>query len=103
MGNPYHDGAGKFCSKGEMEKSIARLYEEGKTDEAFSLGLELHEIEKSKITPELPPIIGDQKWYLDGKLHREDGPAIIYADGREAYYVNGKLIASSIDGHWLFP
>ena len=24
---------------------------------------------------------GDRIWYLDGKLHREDGPAVEYADG----------------------
>ena len=31
---------------------------------------------------------GDQYWYLDGKYHREDGPAIIYADGEQAWYLN---------------
>ena len=27
----------------------------------------------------------------EGQLHREDGPAIEYADGRKSYYQNGKL------------
>lgn len=27
-----------------------------------------------------------------GEYHRTDGPAIIYADGRKEYYVNGRLI-----------
>lgn len=27
----------------------------------------------------------------DGKLHREDGPAIEYSDGGKAWYMNGKL------------
>lgn len=26
---------------------------------------------------------GTKRWYLDGKLHREDGPAIEYVDGGE--------------------
>jgi len=31
------------------------------------------------------------KWYnLEGKLHREDGPAIEYADGDKSYLINGK-------------
>ena len=26
-----------------------------------------------------------------GELHREDGPAVIYADGKKVWYINGKL------------
>lgn len=31
------------------------------------------------------------EYHLDGKLHREDGPAIVTADGYEAWYMYGKL------------
>jgi len=32
------------------------------------------------------------KYYrVDGKLHREDGPAVIYPDGRKDWYLNDKL------------
>jgi hypothetical protein len=30
------------------------------------------------------------RWYLDGKRHREDGPAIEHANGYKAWYLNGK-------------
>ena len=33
---------------------------------------------------------GDKAWYLNGKCHREDGPAIEYADGSKAWYLNDK-------------
>ena len=33
---------------------------------------------------------GSRYWYLDGKLHREDGPAVKYANGYRAWYLNGK-------------
>ena len=33
---------------------------------------------------------GDKEWYLNGKLHREDGPAVEYASGYKAWYLNGK-------------
>ena len=33
---------------------------------------------------------GDQYWYLNGELHREDGPAVIYADGKQFWFLNGK-------------
>jgi hypothetical protein len=34
---------------------------------------------------------GYKFWYLNGKLHREDGPAIEWADGDKWWYLNGKL------------
>ena len=33
----------------------------------------------------------DKHWYLNGKRHREGGPAIEYADGTKSWYINGKL------------
>jgi hypothetical protein len=34
---------------------------------------------------------GYKEWYLNGKLHREDGPAIELADGTKEWWLNGKL------------
>ena len=34
---------------------------------------------------------GTKKWYLNGKFHREDGPAIEYADGAKEWYLKNKL------------
>ena len=34
---------------------------------------------------------GDKYWYLDDKLHREDGPALECANGYNAWYLDGKL------------
>ena len=34
---------------------------------------------------------GSKAWYLNGKRHREDGPALEYADGSKSWYLNGKL------------
>ena len=34
---------------------------------------------------------GTQKWYKDGKLHREDGPAVIIGSIRQEWYRNGEL------------
>jgi len=33
---------------------------------------------------------GDKSWYLDGERHREDGPAIEYVNGDKSWYLNGK-------------
>ena len=33
---------------------------------------------------------GTKKWYLNGKLHREDGPAVEWPDGSKEWLLNGK-------------
>jgi hypothetical protein len=35
---------------------------------------------------------GYKAWYLNGKRHREDGHAIEYASGYKAWYLNGKSV-----------
>ena len=35
---------------------------------------------------------GDKHWYLNGKRHREDGPAIEYADGDKYWYLYGEMV-----------
>ena len=34
---------------------------------------------------------GDKCWYLNGKLHRTDGPAIERADDSKYWYLNGEF------------
>ena len=31
---------------------------------------------------------GTKEWYLNGKLHREDGPAIEYPSGNKLWWLN---------------
>ena len=33
--------------------------------------------------------MGTKRWYLNGCLHREDGPAVEMADGTKCWYLNG--------------
>jgi len=33
---------------------------------------------------------GDKEWYYNGKLHRENGPAVEYADGDKEWWLNGE-------------
>ena len=33
---------------------------------------------------------GTQAWYMNGQRHRLDGPAFIWADGTQAWWVNGQ-------------
>ena len=46
------------------------------------------------MSTEMPEMVeyanGSRQWYLNGKLHREDGPAVEHADGTRKWYLNGK-------------
>jgi len=35
---------------------------------------------------------GNKHWYLNGELHREDGPAIEFANGDKKWYLNGEKL-----------
>ena len=42
---------------------------------------------------ELPD--GSREWWRDGKLHRTDGPAVEYARGTRKWYVNGEQLSET--------
>lgn len=37
---------------------------------------------------------GTKEWCINGKLHRENGPAVEYANGTKQWWVNGTFIRS---------
>ena len=43
---------------------------------------------------------GDKRWYRNGRLHREDGPAVEYTNGRKYWYFNGEHLGSKTEGFW---
>ena len=49
------------------------------------------EARDKKITGLVIDRVGDKAWYLNGKKHREDGPAIERANGSKAWYLKGRL------------
>ena len=36
---------------------------------------------------------GDKYWYLNGNLHRTDGPALELINGDKHWYLNGKYVS----------
>ena len=36
---------------------------------------------------------GDKVWYLNGQLHRADGPAIEFTNGGKHWYLNGEKLS----------
>lgn len=43
---------------------------------------------------------GNKGWYLNGQLHRTDGPAFEGADGSKEWWINGKRY--STEAEWRF-
>ena len=35
---------------------------------------------------------GGKSWFLNGKYHREDGPAVECADGYKYWWLNGEMV-----------
>jgi hypothetical protein len=47
--------------------------------------------ERTTVVPEIREYgDGARRWYLNGKLHRTDGPAFEWANGTREWYLNGK-------------
>ena len=47
--------------------------------------------------PAFEHVNGSKYWCLNGKLHREDGPAIEWADGTKCWYLNDEELTE--EGH----
>jgi len=52
---------------------------------AYFKGYEIHRKNKPAIEHKYC-----KSWYIDGKKHRDDGPAVEYGNGYKYWYLNGK-------------
>ena len=68
-----------------MKTYTVNVYDSG--DKAWYLNDKLHREDG----PACEWADGSKHWYLKGKCHREDGPAIERADGSKFWYLNDKL------------
>ena len=55
-------------------------------DKFWYLNGKLHRVDG----PAFESADGDKYWYLNGLFHREDGPAIEWANGSKSWHLNGK-------------
>ena len=61
-----------------------RIDEDG--DKFWYLNGKLHRLDG----PAAITAAGSKWWYKNGKKHREDGPAVIFANGRKEWWLNNK-------------
>ena len=69
-----------------MIKYTVKVYEDGEIN--WFLNGRLHREDG----PAIEGADGTKHWYLNDKLHREDGPAVEYPDGWKVWYLNDKLM-----------
>ena len=69
-----------------MIEYTVKVYSDGY--KAWYLNGELHREDG----PAVEGSDGYKAWYLNGKRHREDGPAVDCSDGDKAWYLNGKKL-----------
>lgn len=50
---------------------------------------------KNEYAVEITVKDGSKRYYLNGIIHREDGPAVECVDGYKAYYLNGRLLTKT--------
>ena len=62
-----------------------RVYKDGTKEWRWYLNDELHREDG----PAMEYANGNKSWYLKGKLHREDGPTVAYVDSGKDWYLNG--------------
>jgi len=51
-----------------------------------------------------PAVIWDDgqiEWYIDGKLHKLDGPAVHFKNGGKGYYISGKRLDEEEVETWI--
>ena len=64
----------------------------GNQFDKYSLGCIVKLTEENKMIEYTVKVneCGTKFWFLNGKYHREDGPAIEYANGTKYWYLNGE-------------
>ena len=63
-------------------------------DKSWWLDGKLHRIDG----PAVEWFDGTKYWYLDDKCHRVDGPAVEYANGTKSWYLDGECLTQA---QWL--
>ena len=74
----------KYATRSEMLKDITTGKANG--NKFWYLDGKRHRVDG----PAIEYADGDKYWYLDGKCHRVDGPAVEWADGDKFWYLDGK-------------
>ena len=72
-------------SKPENNKPVCTVYANGY--KSWLINGKLHREDG----PAIENANGDKHWFINGNCHREDGPAIENANGSKFWYLNGKL------------
>jgi hypothetical protein len=100
-----HVNTDSIDKKRKIDSFIKQLQQFGMIGDDIKNGLSKSAEELDLDPPTREYTDGTKEWYKEGKLHRENGPAIEWADGRKEWWINGELhredgpAFESPDGH----
>lgn len=80
---------GEICKD---KNQVLNLIEMGNVNGGFTLSITLDNGDEYKIDY----YDGTEHWYKNGKYHREDGPAVLYASGAKSWYIDGVCTAINL-------
>jgi len=77
-------------AKHKTRQSLLKSIKEGRTHKGDRFHYQNGKLHRDD-GPAIERANGDKAWHLNGKYHRLDGPAVEYTNGYKAWYQNGKL------------
>lgn len=84
----------RFCYSYQLRNVVAKCTVNAFGDEKWILNGKLHR----NFGPALKTRLGYEEWNHFGKKHNINGPAIIYPNGDKEWWINGNLLSTEIDG-----
>jgi len=72
----------------EIPKNYTGIVEYSSGNKSWYLNGRLHRVDG----PAFELANGDKEWWLNDKLHRVDGPAMECVDGNKLYFINGEKV-----------
>jgi len=76
----------------EMKGNLPEFYSPTHMPMKWNLNDEFEIIEEDGNKYKVYEVDKVKYWYLNNKLHRESGPAVICCNGTEKWYLNGKFV-----------
>lgn len=85
------------CTLGEAvsQKPECKIHSDGTKE--WWLNGKLHRSDG----PALERANGTKEWLLHGKPHRTNGPAVEFANGAKVWWLNGKWLGNEDEGFWV--
>ena len=80
---------------------ITYYTKEGKFKVRYYENIPLDKLDRKKGPALVDGILKFKLWYTNGLLHRLDGPAVIWGNGKKEWWINGKKLCTKKVETWI--